>query len=220
MNPSDSQSEIRRENAEALRALPAVHRVLAELGDVDLPKPIVVQAVRRRLEALRVTISDRGAPAPTPEAVMQSLRSELHDIAGTCLQSVVNATGIIIHTNLGRSPLSERAVDAVTQAARDYVNLEYDINAGERGGRGSYVEQTLSLLCGTEAACVVNNCAAALVLILRHFSARPPRTHVIISRGELVQIGGGFRVPEILEASGATLREVGTTNRTTLDDYA
>src|SRR5205807_4072345 len=91
--------------------------------------------------------------------------------------------------------------------------------SGQRGNRAAHVEHNLAVLCGAEAATVVNNCAAALVLILRHFASKPPRTDVVISRGELVQIGGGFRIPEILEASGATLREVGTTNRTTIEDY-
>jgi L-seryl-tRNA(Ser) seleniumtransferase len=104
-------------------------------------------------------------------------------------------------------------------AAAGYSNLEYDLATGERGKRGGYLEENLALLFGAQAATVVNNCAAALILLLRHF-ARPPREEVVISRGELVQIGGGFRIPEILEASGLRLREVGTTNKTTLNDYA
>ena len=107
---------------------------------------------------------------------------------------------------------------AIDDAARNYNNLEIDLNSGTRGGRGVYLESALAELCGAESACVVNNCAAALVLIVHHFISRKPE--VIISRGELVQIGGGFRIAEILESAGATLREVGSTNKTTLSDYA
>jgi L-seryl-tRNA(Ser) seleniumtransferase len=220
MNRNDNQSDIRRDRAQTLRKLPAVHRVLAELGDVDLPRPLVVEVVRKRLDALREMISDQAAPAPDIISIGEGARRELKRIAQSRFRTVINGTGVIIHTNLGRSPLSERAVEAVARAAGEYVNLEYDVELGERGRRGEYVEHALALLCGAEAACVVNNCAAALVLILRHFAGKPPRNHVVISRGELVQIGGGFRVPEILEASGASLREVGTTNKTTIDDYA
>ncbi len=220
MDNNHHKSDLRLGEAPDFRTLPAVHRVLAELADVDLPRPLVVQRVRRHLETLRATLPREDSPAPDLDAVVKAVRSELRAIARTRLRSVINATGIIIHTNLGRSPLAERAVQAVTDAARNYVNLEYDVGHGHRGGRGAYVERVLALLCAAEAACVVNNCAAALVLAVRHFAARPPRTHVVISRGELVQIGGGFRVPDIIEAGGATLREVGTTNKTTIDDYA
>src|SRR5207248_212035 len=105
-----------------------------------------------------------------------------------------------------------------SEVASNYSNLEYDLTSGSRGRRGAYVEYALALLCQAEAATVVNNCAAALVLIVRHFTTN--KREVIISRGELVQIGGGFRIPEILEASGAKLREIGSTNKTTLEDYA
>jgi L-seryl-tRNA(Ser) seleniumtransferase len=219
MNKSVNESSTGAGQPATLRGLPAVHRVLAELSDVDLPRPMIVAVVRRRLDALRDEMAGRGIEAPDIASLTVGIRGELQGIARARIQPVINATGIIIHTNLGRAPLSDGAVRAVTEAARDYVNLEYDLAAGGRGGRGAYLEQSLALLCGSEAAAVVNNCAAALVLVLRHFAARPPRTQVIISRGELVQIGGGFRVPEILEASGAQLREVGTTNKTTLEDY-
>jgi L-seryl-tRNA(Ser) seleniumtransferase len=119
---------------------------------------------------------------------------------------------------LPRTARSRRRRDAHPDRA-NYSNLEYDLSGGERGGRAAYLEHNLALLCGAQAATVVNNCAAALVLILRHFTAGD-RQEVIISRGELIQIGGGFRIPEILEAAGARLREVGTTNKTSLNDYA
>src|SRR5262249_6007479 len=146
-------------------------------------------------------------------------------------------TGIVIHTNFGRAPLPQEAIDALNEIGAGYSNLEYDLAKGERGGRGIYVESALALLCESEAAMVVNNCAAALVLIVQHFtrnsgSARPPSSaktaaarpdacEVVLSRGELVQIGGGFRISEIVAAAtGAKLREVGATNKTTLEDYA
>jgi L-seryl-tRNA(Ser) seleniumtransferase len=124
---------------------------------------------------------------------------------------------VVVHTNLGRSPLGIRVAETLRTIAGNYNNLEFDLASGERGRRGAYLEYNLSLLCGAEAATVVNNCAAALVLIVHHFVSE--KREVIISRGELVQIGGGFRIPDILEASGAKLREVGTTNKTCLDDY-
>ena len=131
---------------------------------------------------------------------------------------MINGTGIIIHTNFGRAPLGPAAIRALAEIGSTYNNLEYDLTTGARGKRAGYLENGLALLCGSEAATVVNNCAAALVLIVRHFTRKKPE--VIISRGELVQIGGGFRIGEILEASGARLREVGATNKTALRDYA
>jgi L-seryl-tRNA(Ser) seleniumtransferase len=146
------------------------------------------------------------------------VRASIDDLRLSRTQPVINGTGIIIHTNFGRAPLGSRVLESINAIAQNYNNLEYDLNRGERGQRGNYLEQNLALLCGAEAATVVNNCAAALVLTVRHFTKK--KREVVISRGELIQIGGGFRIPDILEASGATLREVGTTNKTTLDDYA
>src|SRR5581483_4211760 len=139
------------------------------------------------------------------------IRGALDNLGRSRIQPLINGTGIIIHTNFGRSPLGDEVVRSLSEIAANYNNLEYDLAAGERGGRAGYLEYTLALLCAAESATVVNNCAAALVLVLRHFAAAPPRNEVLISRGELVQIGGGFRVPEILQASGAVLHEVGTT---------
>jgi L-seryl-tRNA(Ser) seleniumtransferase len=142
----------------------------------------------------------------------------LRTLRASRIAPVINGTGVVIHTNLGRAPLGRDAIAALTQAGERYSTLEYGLLEGSRGGRASYLEKGLALLCGAEAATVVNNNAAALVLILRHF-CRDTKTDVVISRGELVQIGGGFRIPDLLEASGARLREVGTTNQTTIADY-
>jgi L-seryl-tRNA(Ser) seleniumtransferase len=214
------------------RQIPAVSKVLHALGHFDLPRRFVVEIIRRKLSQIRA----RSA-RPDFEAVMDHVRRSLDDLRVSRLQSVINGTGIIIHTNFGRAPLPREAVDALNEIGAMYSNLEYDLTKGERGGRGVYVETALGLLCEAEAAIVVNNCAAALVLIVQHFtrkavSARPPSSgkatagkssaaEIIISRGELVQIGGGFRISEIVAAAtGARLREVGATNKTMLDDYA
>jgi L-seryl-tRNA(Ser) seleniumtransferase len=197
----------------SLRSIPAVEKILQALGDVGLPRPAVVALVRRELAALR---SEETIPAFAE--VLKQIQAALNDVRLSRIQPVINGTGILIHTNLGRSPLGPAVVKTLTEIASSYNNLEFDLASGERGGRASYLEQNLALLCGAEAATVANNCAAALVLILRHFTAGE-RNEVVISRGELVQIGGGFRIPEILETSGAKLREIGTTNKTSLKDY-
>ncbi len=198
----------------SLRAIPSVEKLLQSLGDTGVPRPAVIAIVRRELATLR-----RKGDVPAFDAVLAGLRGKLAGFRHSRLQPVINGTGIIVHTNLGRSPLGAAVQETLRDLAASYNNLEFDLEAGERGSRAGYLECNLALLCGAEAATVVNNCAAALVLVLRHFAV-PPRHEVIISRGELVQIGGGFRVPDILEASGAKLREIGTTNRTTLADYA
>jgi L-seryl-tRNA(Ser) seleniumtransferase len=201
-------------NKKKLRAIPAVERVVQALGPLDLPRPAVVALVRRQLASLR----GEGTIGKF-DAIVQQIRSALDSLRRSRIQPVINGTGILIHTNLGRAPLGQSVVETLSRIAASYNNLEYDLTSGERGSRAAYLEQNLAILCGAEAATVTNNCAASLLLILRHFTAGA-RKEVIISRGELVQIGGGFRIPEILETSGATLREIGTTNKTSLDDYS
>jgi L-seryl-tRNA(Ser) seleniumtransferase len=194
------------------RAIPAVGRVLEALDAPDLPRPVLTQLVRQHLASLR-----RAGRVPSFEKILQDLRDEIIRFGQTRLQPVINGSGIVLHTNFGRAPLSANAVRRVAEIAGSYNNLEYDIANGGRGPRAAYLEYCLALACAGEAATVVNNGAAALVLVVRHFTKK--KREVIISRGELVQIGDGFRVGEILEASGARLREVGATNKTTLDDY-
>ena len=189
-----------------LRAIPGVDTLLEAVADCPLPRPLVVAAIRAELRSLR-----KAGSIPGRDKITATIRQRLDDLALSRLQPVINGTGVVVHTNLGRSPMNPLATTG-------FVNLEMDLVTGRRGARAAYLERCLAELCGAEAAMVVNNCAAALVLNLRHFTAK--KTEVIVSRGELVQIGGGFRLSEILESSGAKLREIGATNHTTLDDYA
>jgi len=196
------------------RDIPQVDKVLQQLGDAGLPRPVVTAFVRRELAALR----KKAAKATiAPDAIIAAIRSTLSTLRAQRIQPVINGTGILVHTNFGRAPLGQSVIETLRQIGGCYNNIEYDLTGGARGGRAAYLDLALAILCGAEAATVVNNCAAALMLTLRHLALG---REVVISRGELVQIGGGFRIPEILEASGARLREVGTTNKTTLADYA
>ena len=202
------------EKSKALRGIPSVEQIVQRLGKVDLPRPAIVAVVRREIATLRTE-----KQIPDSDAILTRIQQAIADLRSARIQPVINGTGVLIHTNLGRAPLAPEVIDSLTTIGANYNNLEFDLGGGERGGRAAYLEHNLALLCGAGAATVVNNCAAALVLILRHF-AKPPRDEVVISRGELIQIGGGFRIPEILEASGARLREIGTTNKTSLSDYS
>jgi L-seryl-tRNA(Ser) seleniumtransferase len=204
-----------------------VDRALRELGETGLPRSAVVAVVRGELSAIREAYAgerDNVHPPAGSADPMERIRAAVERVRRSRLGEVINGTGIIVHTNFGRSPLAREAAGAVARVAENYSNLEYDLAAGERGGRAAYVERLLALLCSDAAECaatIVNNCAAALLLTLHHLTkARPGRNEVVVSRGALEQIGGGFRIPEVLEASGARLREVGTTNRTSLEDYA
>jgi L-seryl-tRNA(Ser) seleniumtransferase len=197
-----------------LRAIPSVDKVLQALGDAGLPRPIVLDIVRRELQALRAE-----KMIPDLEAVVARIGAVVRDVRTSRIQPVINGTGILVHTNFGRAPLGADVIAAVSRIASNYSNLEYNLTGGARGGRAAYLEHGLAVLCGAEAATVVNNNAAALVLMLRHF-CKGAVDEVVISRGELIQIGGGFRIPDVLESSGAKLREVGTTNQTSLKDYA
>jgi len=205
------------------RQIPAVSRILDALGQCALPRPLIVELVRRKLSEIRAS-----QDVPRFETIVARIRYSLEELRASRLQPVVNGTGIVIHTNFGRAPLATAAGRALAELSSGYSNLEFQLATGERGGRGGYVQTGLALLCKAEAATVVNNCAAALVLIANHFTTRnirhrtsnlEHRSEIVISRGELVQIGGGFRIAEILQASGAKLREVGATNKTTLEDY-
>ena len=188
-----------------LRAIPGVDTLLEAVAACPLPRPLVVNTIRAELAAIR-----KAENIPDADAITETIRQRLDDLALSRLQPVINGTGVVVHTNLGRAPIAP-------PTNTGYTNLEIDLTTGRRGKRAAYVEQCLAELCGAEAAMVTNNCAAALVLIVRQLSAT--KKEVVISRGELVQIGGGFRIPDILETSDAVLREIGTTNRTNLEDY-
>jgi L-seryl-tRNA(Ser) seleniumtransferase len=203
-------------NSSNPRALPAVEKVLKALGEQPVPRPLVTNLVREAIQAKR----EAKEGVADFEVFVREVQLEIDHLNRARIQAVINGTGVLIHTNLGRSPIQEAAAQRMHDIAVNYNNLEIDLDSGARGKRGRYFEQLLAQLVDAEAATVVNNCASALILILRLFTANTGKKEVLISRGELVEIGGGFRVPEIMEASGATLREVGATNKTSLDDYA
>ncbi|HEX2232270.1 MAG TPA: L-seryl-tRNA(Sec) selenium transferase [Thermoleophilaceae bacterium] len=194
-----------------LRELPSVEELSSALG--DHPHPRAVRAARETLDLARAAILD--GREPRADLVTQAL-SRAEELARPELRRVLNATGVIVHTNLGRAPLAEPAARAAERAGSGYSNLEYDLAAGERGSRQAHVERLVCELTGAEAALVVNNCAAAVLLAAAALAAG---RELVVSRGQLVEIGGSFRVPDVVAQSGARLREVGTTNRTRLEDY-
>jgi L-seryl-tRNA(Ser) seleniumtransferase len=200
---------------DARRQIPQIDRLTSTLDHSGLPRPVVVDAVRRVVATSRRR-ARRTKTVPTEAELQAMCQAEVERIKGQRLRPVINATGVILHTNLGRAPLSRAAIDAVAEVARGYSNLEFDLDRGRRGDRFSHVEPLLAVACGAEAALVVNNNAAAVLLVC---AALASGREVVISRGELIEIGGEFRIPDVLAQSGAVLREVGTTNRTHLKDY-
>ena len=203
-----------------LRLLPSIDELLQSAGGQQLvsrfSRPMTLRAVRASLALARADIRN-GAACPSPEALLDTAQHLLEIEQRPHLQPAINATGVIINTNLGRAPLSEEALQAIQQVAGGYSNLEYDLEAGERGSRHTHVAALLQELTGAEAALVTNNNAAAVLVAL---SALAVGRQVVISRGQLVEIGGGFRVPDVMRQSGCQLVEVGTTNRTRIGDYA
>ena len=190
-----------------LRDLPSVDELARQSED-----PLAVDAARKVVARARELLQ-RG---DDPGDLAANLEAELTAVRAPHLRRVINATGVIVHTNLGRAPLAEAALDRVREIALGYSNLEYDLPAGGRGSRQDHVADILRRLTGAEAALVVNNNAAAVMLAL---AALAEGREVLVSRGELIEIGDGFRIPDVLERSGARLREVGTTNRTRAADY-
>lgn len=213
------KNSVSPDKGSALRSLPSVDEWLQQFAESDLAARL---GKRRLTDLIRQAIADTrralvaGETFADVSVAVETRTVELANLSlARRLRKVINATGVIIHTNLGRAPLSAEAQQAIADASA-YCTLEYDLNTGGRGVRSPLAEKLLAEITGAEDAVVVNNCAAAAYLVLKAFAASK---EVIVSRGELVEIGGDFRVPEILAESGAVMREVGTTNRTSIDDY-
>jgi len=210
---------------ELLKGLPKIDEMMLLLEKREdiaaMPRELVKEACRSVVEALRgriLTDKRKGGELrlPTPEAAAAQAAQILTGFGQYHLRRVINATGVILHTNLGRAPLCREALERVNEVARGYSNLEYDLDKGERGLRYDHVRRLLCALTGDEEALVVNNNAAAVLLVLNSLAEGK---EAIVSRGELIEIGGEFRIPDVMEKSGARLKEVGTTNRTRLADY-
>src|SRR5437879_3418487 len=220
---SRSKRVLSPDQADMLRQIPPVDELLAQPRLAALAqrvnRELVVEVARTVLADLRGGIAGEGTAATIALdslALEERISSMVEQVLASSLQPVINATGVILHTNLGRAPLSGAAVEEIRRSAATYSNLEYDLEAGARGKRDVHVAELLTRLAGAEAAIVVNNCAAAVLLVL---AALAKGGEVLVSRGELIEIGDGFRIPDIMAQSGAVLREVGTTNRTRVADY-
>ena len=209
--PSENQSELRK--------LPAVEKILADPGlkaaIERYSHPIVTEAVRSIIDNLRMDVTG-GGKTPALKSIVDRVKGHLAEEWPGFMEPVINSTGIILHTNLGRAPLSAGTVETLSKLLGGYYALELDLATGERGVRAREMEKLVCLVTGAESSLVVNNNAAAVLLVL---STLAKNKEVIVSRGELVQIGGGFRVPEIMAESGAVLHEVGTTNQTFARDF-
>jgi L-seryl-tRNA(Ser) seleniumtransferase len=203
-----------------LRQLPSVDELLrrprlaALAGRMD--RAALVEATRSVLEEARAAIARGHDGAADPTGLDERVVAAVENALAGSLRPVINATGVILHTNLGRAPLAAAAAARISETATQYCNLEYDLAAGARGKRDVHTARLLARIVGAEAAIVVNNNAAALLLVL---NALAKGGEAIVSRGEMIEIGDGFRIPDVMQESGATLREVGTTNRTTIADY-
>ena len=205
-----------------LRELPSIDLLLQDAAAVALVhkygRSLTVEAARSAIGNVRSAILAKSLDAvPTTAGILKETQTWIDEFLEPTLKPVINGTGVIVHTNLGRAPLSQAALQAITAVSSGYSTLEYDLESGKRGSRTIHAEELLTRITGTETALVVNNNAAAVVLML---TALCQGREVIISRGQLVEIGGGFRVPDVMAQSGAKLVEVGTTNRTHLRDYA
>ena len=203
-----------------LRQIPSVHQVLGQKSLKSIlnryPRKIVVDAIRKILDNQRKQVLTGKLMAISYQEILSQITAEIEKKEEHHLKPLINATGVVVHTNLGRSLLPKKAIEHLVEVAQRYNNLEYDLNQGKRGNRYSHVEALLCELSGAEAAMVVNNNAGAVFLTLNTLAYGKK---VIVSRGELIEIGGSFRIPDVMARSGAILREVGTTNRTHIYDY-
>lgn len=205
---------------EAYQSLPAVDKLLA-LPEVSALLPthgreLVIHAIRSALQHFRTSIS-KGSPAPSQPKLLEKILSIVQQLSGRSLKKVINATGVVIHTNLGRSPFDAEMLSQSIVNLNGYNNLEFNLETGQRGSRNDHAAELIKFLTGAEDVVIVNNAAAAVMLCLRAFAKH---REVIVSRGELVEIGGSFRVPDIMAASDCKMVEVGTTNKTKLTDYS
>ncbi len=219
MKPPETESE--SATASLLRQIPAVDELLSRASlralELRVGRRLLVDATRKVLQSLRGRISSGNLAGVSAEMLEAEIISATQATVEFSLRAVINASGVILHTNLGRAPLAAAAVEHLAEAATRYSNLEYDLERGERGKRDTHTDRLLAQLTGAERTLVVNNNAAAVFLAL---NALAEGGEVVVSRGELIEIGGSFRIPDICAKSGAVLREVGTTNRTRLGDYA
>lgn len=207
-------------DTEDLRKIPSVDALLKERGMSKVieryGRPFTIDAIREVLDRIRARVQAEQGTIPLPEVILQDVQHILQKWTRPTLEPVINAAGVILHTNLGRAPLSDETLQAIQRVAQGYSTLEYDLDKGQRGSRYIHTEKLLQRLTGAEAAMVVNNNASALLLIL-YALARRRRT--LISRTQLIEIGGGFRIPDVMAQSGAVLEEIGTTNKVNIDDY-
>jgi L-seryl-tRNA(Ser) seleniumtransferase len=197
-------------SVDALLKQPEGQTLVAEFG-----RDLTLQSIRSELELTRTKVAE-GETVPEVKAILKRSRQKLIDWLKPSLMPVINASGIIIHTNLGRAPLSVETIEAMSEVSSGYSNLEYDLKSGKRGKRSMHAEELLRLLTGAESALVVNNNAAAVLLVL---SALASHKRVVIAHSQLVEIGGGFRIPDVMRQSGAKLVAIGTTNRVHISDY-
>jgi L-seryl-tRNA(Ser) seleniumtransferase len=201
------------------RSLPSVDKLLSDSRIKQLsdtyPHNLLVDLIRQRLEQERASIG-RGAPSSSLDEIVESIHAQANTLASPYPRYLINASGVILHTNLGRAPLSKEAIAAMDAVSKGYCDLEFNLDSGIRGSRNTHIEQLLCQLTSAEAALVVNNNASAVLLGL---TALAKKKEVIVSRGQSVEIGGGFRIPEVMKQSGAKLVEVGTTNCTYSHDF-
>lgn len=204
---------------EAYKQIPSVDEILSKFTSELrlLPYPLVVKSIRQILNEIRESIKDSQLISDIPNHTYSKVQSAINELSAPNLKRVINGTGIILHTGLGRSPLSKTLVKTAVENITPYSNLELDLTSGKRGERNKHVEPLINSLTGSEAAIVVNNNAAAVLLMLNALSEGK---EVIISRGEQVEIGGSFRIPDVVNKSGCKMVEVGTTNKTHLKDYS
>lgn len=199
-----------------LKSIPKIDKFINNIAFESYPVSLITKISKETISNLRADILNKKVDSFTEEELVSTVIKEYEDLTSASLQSVINATGIVVHTNLGRSLLNKKSLEKAIEIATSYNNLEYDLKKGKRGERYSHIVKTLQALTGCEDAVVVNNNASAVFLILNTFSKNK---EVVVSRGELVEIGGSFRVPEVMAQSGALLKEIGTTNKTHLRDY-